>query len=281
VNTTSGTAPLTVYFTGQYSSDSDGSIVSYAWNLGNGQTSSSINPATTYSAAGTYTAILTVTDNDGLQGSASVTVNVSAPVATNNPPVAVASSTSATTGVAPLTIQFNGSSSYDPEGSGLSYAWNFGDGYTSSAISPAHTYSAGSYTARLTVTDDKGASASATIAVSVQSAVKTSNMRFDVTDYSLQPSRAPHGTSAAGYVQLRDEQGGAVAGATITIRWSGVVSGNSTVVTDSTGHAQVSSKGTKRSGTITGTITGVSSATGDIFDSTLWSGAMSSSVTTP
>jgi PKD repeat protein len=281
VNTTSGTAPLTVYFTGQYSSDSDGSIVSYSWNLGNGESSASMNPATTYSSAGTYTAVLTVTDNDGLQGSASVTVNVSAPVATNKPPVALASGTSATTGVAPLTIQFNGSSSYDPEGSGLSYAWDFGDGDTSSAVAPAHTYSAGNYTARLTVTDDKGASASTTIAVSVQSAVKTSNKRFDVSHFSLDPSRRPNGTLASGYVLVQDDQGSAVAGATITVRWSGVVSGSSTIVTDSSGRAEVASKGTKRSGTITGTITSVSSAAGDTFDSALWNGAMSSSVTTP
>ncbi|MDC8016197.1 PKD domain-containing protein [Tahibacter soli] len=47
------------------SSDSDGTIVSRAWNFGDGTTSTATNPAKTYAAAGTYTVSLTVTDNGG------------------------------------------------------------------------------------------------------------------------------------------------------------------------------------------------------------------------
>jgi len=49
------------------------------------------------------------------------------------------------------------SDSQDPDGTISSYAWDFGDGATSSLASPSHTYaSAGSYDVELTVTDDDG-----------------------------------------------------------------------------------------------------------------------------
>ena len=56
------------------SSDSDGSIVAWAWNFGDAATSNTPNPSHSYSAAGTYPVALTITDNDG--GQATVTQNV-------------------------------------------------------------------------------------------------------------------------------------------------------------------------------------------------------------
>jgi PKD repeat protein len=76
---TSGTAPVTVSFDGNGSSDADGSIVSYAWTFGDGGTASGATASHTYSAAGTYTATLTVTDDDGATSSAATTITVSAP----------------------------------------------------------------------------------------------------------------------------------------------------------------------------------------------------------
>ncbi len=78
----SGTAPLVVTFAGTGSSDADGSIVSYAWNFGDGQTGSGMSVTHTYSAAGTYTARLTVTDNRGATASATVTVTVTTATST-------------------------------------------------------------------------------------------------------------------------------------------------------------------------------------------------------
>src|SRR5207247_11414183 len=80
---TSGTAPLAVSFSSAGSSDPDGTIVSYQWNFADGSTSSSANPAHTYSVGGTYTATLVVTDDDGLSSSKTVTVTV-----VNPPPTA-------------------------------------------------------------------------------------------------------------------------------------------------------------------------------------------------
>ncbi len=63
---TSGEAPLVVFFNGSASTDSDGSIVSYEWDFGDGSSGSGATTSHTYTQAGTYTASLTVTDNGGL-----------------------------------------------------------------------------------------------------------------------------------------------------------------------------------------------------------------------
>ena len=82
----------------------------------------------------------------------------------NRPPVAVAGGPySSTNGV----VNFDGSASSDPDGDALTFAWNFGDGASSSAMKPSHTYATnGAYTVALTVTDAKGltSNASATTA---------------------------------------------------------------------------------------------------------------------
>lgn len=69
-----------------------------------------------------------------------------------------------------LACDFNGSGSSDSDGSVANYSWEFGDGAVAngSAANVPHTYSAeGSYTSRLTVTDDDGASSTTTQLVSV------------------------------------------------------------------------------------------------------------------
>ncbi len=72
-----GSAPLTVQFSAAGSSDPDGSIVGYAWDFGDGNTSAEANPTYTYNDVGLYQATLTVTDDDGASANAAVTVTVS------------------------------------------------------------------------------------------------------------------------------------------------------------------------------------------------------------
>jgi glucose/arabinose dehydrogenase len=89
----------------------------------------------------------------------------------NNPPTAVATG-SPTTGDAPLTVQFDGSGSSDPDvGDSLSYAWDLdGDGQydDSNAVSPSYTYTTqGVYTASLRATDTQGASSTAAVTINV------------------------------------------------------------------------------------------------------------------
>jgi PKD repeat protein len=155
--TTSG---LTATFTDS-SSDSDGTIASRSWNFGDGTTSTVTNPSKTYSAAGTYSVQLTVTDNGGLTNSITRSVTV-----TSGNVAPTANFTFTTSG---LTATFTDGST-DSDGTIASRSWNFGDGTTSTATNPSKTYSAaGTYTVQLTVTDNGGLTNSTTRSVTVTS----------------------------------------------------------------------------------------------------------------
>ncbi len=71
-----GAAPLTVAVNGSGSSDSDGTIVGYAWTFGDGGTASGVTASHVYTTVGTYTITLTVTDNSGATASTTATMNV-------------------------------------------------------------------------------------------------------------------------------------------------------------------------------------------------------------
>ena len=90
--------------------------------------------------------------------------------AANQPPTARISATP-TSGDAPLAVSFDGTASSDPEARPLSYSWDLnGDGNFGDATSPTATYtytSSGTYTAALRVTDDQGASGTATATITV------------------------------------------------------------------------------------------------------------------
>lgn len=162
----SGTAPIRVTFDGSTSSDPDGTISSHAWNFGDGTTGTGSIVDHTYSSPGTFTAVLTVTDNKGSAGSAQTTITVGPPPV-NQPPVARAAA-NPTSGLAPLTVQFDGSASSDPDGTVISYLWEFGDGTAGAGSITGRTYGQpGSYTATLTVTDNDGAAASSQVAITV------------------------------------------------------------------------------------------------------------------
>ncbi|MFB8194506.1 PQQ-dependent sugar dehydrogenase [Streptomyces rochei] len=73
-----------------------------------------------------------------------------------------------TSGKAPLTVTFSSAGSSDADGDALTHAWDFGDGATSTAADPTHTYTAvGQYTATLKVTDSTGKSATASVQITV------------------------------------------------------------------------------------------------------------------
>ncbi len=168
-NKTSGDSPLPVTFDASGSTDSDGHIVSYDWDFeGDGTTVSAGAIASfTYQTAGNYSARLTVTDDDGATDDATIYI-----VVDNEPPTAVIAADK-TSGDAPLTVSFDGTGSTDSDGLIVAYDWDFDDDGTTDATgaSASFTYQAeGTYTARLTVTDDDGATDDATTAISVNPA---------------------------------------------------------------------------------------------------------------
>jgi len=144
---TSGAAPLPVAFR----DGSSGSITDWSWDFGDGATSTAQNPSHTYAAPGSYTVSLTVT---GPGGSTTATkINYITATAPSEPPPVAAFSGAPTSGAAPLPVAFRDGSS----GSITGWSWDFGDGATSTAQNPSHTYAApGSYTVSLTVTGPGG-----------------------------------------------------------------------------------------------------------------------------
>jgi len=97
----------------------------------------------------------------------SITLFVVAAASGNHAPSAVMAAMP-TSGVAPLAVSFDGSSSSDIDGTLVTYVWNFGDGATASGATTSHTYStSGTYAARLTVTDNQGTSNFTTTTIQV------------------------------------------------------------------------------------------------------------------
>jgi PKD repeat protein len=155
---TSGDAPLTVQFT----DTSTGNPTSWAWDFGDGSTSSQQNPSATFTTPGTYTVTLIASNSAGPSAPATRTITVTAA-----PTAPTASFTaSPTSGDAPLTVQFTDTSTGNP----TSWAWDFGDGSTSTQQNPSTTYStAGTYTVSMTASNAAGTSAPATKTITVTS----------------------------------------------------------------------------------------------------------------
>ncbi|MFF1635008.1 LamG-like jellyroll fold domain-containing protein [Leifsonia sp. NPDC058248] len=159
---TSTVTNLSVAFDGSTSHDPDGNVNSYAWDFGDGSTGTGVNPTHAYGSAATYTVTLTVTDNQGL-ASAPVTHDVTTTLSPNQLPTA--SFTATPNG---LTVGVNGTASNDPDGMIQSYAWDFGDGGTATTPTANHTYATGgTYPVKLTVTDNRGGTNTATKSVTV------------------------------------------------------------------------------------------------------------------
>jgi len=191
----------TIEFTAIASRDEDGVITSYEWDFGDGTDGSGRSVSHTYDAAGTFTVVLLVTDNDGATGRTQKTIYVEA----GEPPgPAAAFTASPASGGSPLTVYFDGSTSSYVDGPGpLVYTWDFGDGSTGYGRTVSHLYvssSARTYTVTLTVTGADGKTGTATRAISVTGAGGATapegspSARFDIdfpdTNDEVAPVRA-------------------------------------------------------------------------------------------
>lgn len=161
-----GTQGAPVTFDGSASSDTDGSIVEYAWDFGDGATETGTTVSHTYQSNGTYDITLTVTDDAGDSDRAATTATIGTG---NRPPSA--DPQGPYSGEPGAEIAFDGNNSSDPDGSIASYVWDFGDGTHGTGATTSHTYtSEGTYNLNLTVTDDGGAVDSASTTVTIGSA---------------------------------------------------------------------------------------------------------------
>ncbi len=162
-------------------SDPDGSIASYAWSRRSGPTTFTLgspNAATTTLSnlvQGTYTFMLTVTDYDGATDTDDVTVIVKAAPVANQPPVANAGNNIVLT-LPTNTTTLTGSGT-DADGTITTYAWsrvsgpaNFTLGTPNAATTTLSNLVKGTYTFRLTVTDNRGATSSDDKTVTVSAA---------------------------------------------------------------------------------------------------------------
>jgi PKD repeat protein len=166
VSATSGEAPLSVQFTGAGSGDAP---ITYSWEFGDGTSSRLQNPTHTYRDPGTYTATLTVADSGGEQAIQSLTVTVSPPPPEPGPPPPdrqpiAAPVVLAPAGTAPFRAEFVANAT---GGDGtLTFAWDFGDGETSTEENPAHVFqNPGRYRVQFQATDEDGDTVRSTLFV--------------------------------------------------------------------------------------------------------------------
>lgn len=154
-----------VIFDANASTDTDGSIVSYIWNFGDGQSGSGPVVSHRFPNPGSYQVLLVVTDNEGSTNSTSSPVTITL----GTPPIA-------SFVYSPLNpkidqdIYFNASASSDPDGRIVSYTWDFGDGSADRGRTVTHSFAnTGTFVVLLIVKDDDGNQHSSSAQVKVDS----------------------------------------------------------------------------------------------------------------
>ncbi len=184
----SGDAPFAVSFDG---TSSTGDIVSYAWNFGDTSTGNGNKVNHTYTAPGSYSAILSVTSAKGSTSQSNVNITV------NTPPVQPKAVVNCSTlsGEAPLTVNFSSTGTIGA----ASYRWSFGDGSTASIANTNHTFTnAGTYTSKLKVTSSTGLTDEKTVSISVQEPTPVNTKPNAVISTSPAVGEAPFAVSFDG-----------------------------------------------------------------------------------
>ena len=144
----------------------------FSWDFGDGNSSNNVSPNHLYAASGTYSVKLTATTDKGCTDLVTNSVTVY--------PEATASFTASNVcdGAA---VAFTNTSTIS-SGS-MTFLWNFGDGSSSTSISPSHTYTtAGTYNVKLTVTTDKGCVSSLSMNITVYPRASVSFTTANVCD---------------------------------------------------------------------------------------------------
>jgi len=148
------TLHVPVRFDASNANDRDGNIVSYEWDFGDGATGTGAIVEHRYDKTGTYRGTLLLTDN-GIPEPQTTSVEFDVQVTSKANAAPVPQISAKATGLAGTSIVFDGSGTSDPDGSILSYEWDFGDGHRASGIETNHVFQfPGRYEVTLTVMDD-------------------------------------------------------------------------------------------------------------------------------
>ncbi len=185
ISSTRGAPPLRVSVSASGSTSSNGAITSTVWDFAGEATANTSDAAHTFTKPGKYPISLTVEDETGAIDVDRVTVQVQGPSASA---VIVASPTS---GTAPLSVQFDGTSSTAVDDAIESYLWDFGDLTTSRDDNPRHTYRAtGTFTVTLRVVSFGGVEDTATATITVDTGSSTGSLQFNGSQFATLPASA-------------------------------------------------------------------------------------------
>jgi hypothetical protein len=169
----------------------------------------------------------------------------------NQPPV-VSVSASPSTGSAPLTVSFSSNGSFDPDGSIVSYLWNFGDSTyppDQTSPNPVHTYTQTgplTYHATLTVVDNQGGTAGGSIQINITVATPTVHVASQIVSRVQLATRRWQATDL---VQVVDGNGTPVPGATVSVQFTGPTSGTISGITDAAGRVTLKTTTAKQANT--------------------------------
>lgn len=165
---TAGCAPLIVHFT-----NTSTGATSYSWNLGNSTLSTLTDVSTSYTSAGTYTVTLVASNG-------SVTNTYTKLVVIHPQPTV--NFTASDTAICPGSSTIFTSTSTPGMTGGLTYNWNFGDGFFSAATGPSHVYAApGFYTVSLLATNSAGCASTLSRGSYIR-VVNRPNVRYRASD---------------------------------------------------------------------------------------------------
>ncbi|NIO80978.1 MAG: PKD domain-containing protein [Candidatus Aminicenantes bacterium] len=260
--TTTGQAPV-ADFTASATVITEGDSVTFtdlsannpdAWDWvfdgGTPGTSTQQNPTITYNTAGTYTVTLTATNAYGSDTETKTDYITVQPA--GQPPTADFTYTTSD-----LTVNFTDTST-DPDGTIVSWDWDFGDGNNSTEQNPSNTYAAGgTYTVTLTVTDNDAL----TDSTSKDVTVTEPGLEIYVYDITQTIKKQGKNYSSTAVVTIWDTNNAPVADVTVYITWSGVVSGSDSGVTGADGTVTFKSDKVKSTGPFIITVDNVTHAT--------------------
>ncbi len=161
---------------------------------------------------------------------------------------------SPTSGDAPLTVSFTDQSTNNP----TSWSWDFGDGGTSTAQNPSHTYnSAGTYTVKLTATNDCGSDTQTKVDY-ITVTEPSGNPTMHVDNITVVKESFFVFTRGNATVRIVDANGNPVSGATVSGEWSGGATDTDEFTTDSNGEGSAVSNWKFGGGEFTFCVTNVS-----------------------